>query len=87
MPLYDFACDSCGVIEERLLKIDYDEQKCLKCDGPMRRWFGRNQPTYHRFREGWYEHIAEEPIYIRSKKQLKEECRQRGLTSIYAEEW
>jgi len=39
------------------------------------------------FREGWYPDIDHVPLYIRTKKQLKQECEQRGLTSIYAHEW
>jgi len=39
----------------------------------------------HIFHEGVYEHIDKEPIYVHSKKQLREETRSRGLTSDYAE--
>ena len=31
------------------------------------------------FKEEWYEHIAENPIFIKSKKQLREECDKRGM--------
>jgi hypothetical protein len=33
----------------------------------------------HIFKEEWYEHIADHPIFIRSKKQLREECEKRGM--------
>lgn len=39
----------------------------------------------HIFHEGMYEHIAEKPIYIKSRKQLQHETRSRGLVSDYAE--
>ncbi len=42
-------------------------------------------PAIHIFHEGWYEHIDADPIYIKSRKQLREETRSRGLTSDYAE--
>lgn len=42
-------------------------------------------PAVHIFKAGYYEHIADEPIYIRSRKQLQQETRSRGLTSDYAE--
>lgn len=42
-------------------------------------------PAIHIFKEGFYEHIAPEPIYVKSKKQLREETRSRGCISDYAE--
>lgn len=39
---------------------------------------------FHPFKEGWYEHLGLEPVYVKSKRQLREECEQRGLTSEYA---
>lgn len=31
------------------------------------------------FKEEWYEHIDDQPIFITSKKQLRAECEQRGM--------
>lgn len=45
----------------------------------------KESAAVHIFREGFFEHIAAEPIYIKSMKQLKEETRSRGLVSHYAE--
>jgi len=42
-------------------------------------------PAIHIFHEGYYEHIADDPIYIKNKKQLRYETRSRGCTSDYAE--
>ena len=42
-------------------------------------------PLVSIFHEGFYEHLDSKPIYISSKRQLREECRKRGLTSDYAE--
>ncbi len=42
-------------------------------------------PAVHIFQAGWYEHIDSKPIYIKSRQQLREETRSRGLTSDYAE--
>lgn len=33
----------------------------------------------HIWKPDWWEHIAEEPIYINSKKKLREECKKRGV--------
>lgn len=42
-------------------------------------------PAVHIFPEGFFDHITDKPIYIKSMKQLKEETRKRGLISHYAE--
>lgn len=85
MPLYDYRCDACGVQTECLLPMEHEAPKCPKCEGEMCRFFTQGA-TFHQFREGWYEHIDAKPIYVSSKKQLREETRSRGLTSEYAED-
>lgn len=86
MPLYDFKCDECTHIFERLCKYeDRDDMKCPTCGMSASPLISRSQPIL--FKEGWYEHIDKKPLYITSKKQLKDECTKRGLTSIYASEW
>jgi hypothetical protein len=40
---------------------------------------GKGAPAVIIFKEEWYEHIADHPIFIRSKKQLREECEKRGM--------
>ena len=40
---------------------------------------GKTSPAVILFKEEWYEHIAENPIYITSKKQLRYECETRGM--------
>ena len=42
-------------------------------------------PAIILFKSGMFEHIAAEPIYVSSKKQLQHETRSRGLISDYAE--
>ena len=86
MPLYDFKCEKCKHIFEEYSKIaDKDEVRCTECGGPTKTIIAPRKVIL--FRTGWYEHIDKDPMYITSKKQLKEECRKRGLTSTYAEEW
>ena len=40
---------------------------------------GKTSPAVILFKEEWYEHIDENPIFIRSKKQLRAECDKRGM--------
>jgi len=43
-------------------------------------------PAVHSFASGFYEHIADDPIYIKNRKQLLHETRRRGQVSLYAED-
>lgn len=45
----------------------------------------RTSYKYYRFHEGWYEHVADDPIYFKSKKELRDYTRAHGMTSDYAE--
>ena len=85
MPLYDFKCKKCKEINEHICSIsEREEQLCETCGEVLIREIGVGR--YIPFKEGWYEHIAKDPIYISSMRQLKRECADRGLTSIYAED-
>ena len=39
-------------------------------------------PNMHIFKPMWYEDIDVQPIYIESKRQLKEECKKRNLVAV-----
>ncbi len=52
----------------------------------MRVIFRGSAGRYHPFPEGWWEHLDTKPIYIKNKRQLREECRKRGLSSQYLED-
>ena len=84
MPLHDFICERCDKVEERYIKFDDLEKQVCKCGGKMRHVYLKGAPV-HIFREGFYEHLDVKPIYIKSKKQLKAECAERGLTSHYVD--
>lgn len=81
MPLFDYHCSVCGTTEEYLVKR-YDDAVLCEC--------GRQKdkkvslPSIVLFHKGWYEHIAADPIYVDSMKQLKKECKKHGCTSTYA---
>lgn len=83
MPLFDVRCAECHNVREELLKADEAVPPC-ECGGERKKLIVPARPIL--FREGWYEHIDTKPVYVRTKKQLRDECRKRGLTSIYAEE-
>lgn len=86
MPIMiDLRCTACDHTFEELIDREASAPPCPKCGQETKRLVSLPSPVL--FREGWYEHIDRHPIYISSKKQLKNETRKRGLTSIYAEEW
>lgn len=83
MPLFDIRCQKCENLEENVvLSADEAVPQC-SCGGDREKVWG-HAPKTHIFKEGWYEHLASEPIYITSKKQLKQECKERNLFSEYA---
>jgi len=85
MPLYRYQCKACNhefekhrTIEERYNVL------CPECGGKEVEIIIK-APSYHPFPEGWWEHLDVKPIYISSRRQLKEECKKRGLIAKYLE--
>ena len=84
MPLYPYFCPNCNHEWEAVHKMEERlEERCPICGDKARIHFGRLKPSPHFFPEGWWEDLDVEPIYISSKRQLKEECKKRGLQSRY----
>ena len=85
MPTYDFQCPKCGAEKEGFCKIaERREQKC-DCGEVLKQTFHGGH-FVSAFKNGYFEHIDLEPIYCGNKIKLRDECRKRGLTSVYAEE-
>ena len=72
MPLYDYEC-KCGKHFEDIRPMS--ERACAPCPqcGTM-----ANQvigaPRVQGFKYGYFEHITDEPVYVKNKKHLKELC-------------
>lgn len=87
MPTYDYKCPECGHESERVCKIaERNDQYCECCMTQMKQVHKAPNNANIFFKEGWYEHIDFDPIYISSMKQLKDETSKRGQTSVYAED-
>ena len=84
MPVYDYRCGNCGA-EWNHYKTIADRKTCYcKCGA-----IGNivpSTPSVVLFKPRWHPHITSKPLYIESKKQLKEECRKHGMTSVYLED-
>lgn len=82
MPLYDFQCSECDYTFEGFSKIEeLRTVLCPICKGSTRILITGS--TFHAFPSGWWEHIAQKPLYVSSKRQLKEECDKHGVYAKY----
>ena len=79
MPLYDYKCVLCETVFEELHPVDVNEITCHQCGCEARRQV--SAPRVHLFPEGWADNMDTKPVYIKNKKQLRAECKKRGLES------
>jgi putative FmdB family regulatory protein len=53
MPIYEYACDKCGAVEEALQRFsDKPLSKCKHCSGKLHRLI--SQSAFHLKGSGWY---------------------------------
>ena len=84
MPLYDYKCTKCEDIQADVFaKVEQRQLVCPKCGSDSERMLPR-PGNVNVFKAGFYEHIAEEPIYCGSKADLRAACRQNQSYSDYA---
>ena len=82
MPIYKYQCNRCREELEEFHKVDdrYN-QKCPECGEKMNIMI---QPSpVHIFEPFWHPNLDKKPVYITSKKHLKEESEKRNMTSYY----
>ena len=79
MPLYDLECTKCAHEFEDFVKMDErGDVPCPECGSETVVVIHKNGSAVQLFPEGWFEHIAKEPMYISDKKQLKQACEDNG---------
>ena len=60
MPIYEFLCESCGRVEERLQKLtDPPPNACAECGGKMAKIMSRN--SFQLKGGGWYKDLYSSP--------------------------
>lgn len=79
MPLYEYKCDYCSSITEEIFPVNDkpDFIGCKQCGGisypiisiPGKDWF----------RPFWHNDIDINPVYIKSKKHLRDICKEKGF--------
>lgn len=85
MPVFDFKCAKCKTLHKDVWrKRDEPAPQCDSCGGETEKVWLASAPV-HDFHEGWYEHLAYEPMYFSSRKKLKDYTRQNGLVMDYVE--
>lgn len=87
---HDFSCTDCNDKERLACWTDkLQEQKCSTCGGDLVLEVERakgTSATYIPFKEGWYEHFAKDPIYIKNKQELKDACKKHNMGSVYRDD-
>lgn len=80
MILYDYECKNCRKEFEALSTIaDRRKTKSPCCDSASTVII--KGTSYHPFPEGFWEHIAAEPIYVHDKPHLKRLCQEHGVNA------
>lgn len=90
MPQYHFICESCEREFSEFLKIseldDYKENtRCKACNGTIRTVI-KSLPKLQTFKAGWYENFTDKPIWIGSKRDLKDACERYNTGSVYLDD-
>jgi len=86
MPLYDYTCPFCGRELESFNSVKHrKDEKCPSCNMFMTITIKTSnlRPT---FPAGMWENISDEPIWIGSKHQLREECKKHNVRSRYLDD-
>lgn len=78
MPLYKYECE-CGNRFEEFKRIkDRKSVVCPECEGETRLLIGNFNRGFV-LEPQFFEHLDTEPVWIKSKKHLKQECEKRGV--------
>lgn len=70
MPLYDFECEVCGNIEEKIARPEEEFLPCSKCSSQAKKRFTGFRKHID-FPEGTWD-IGGKEVHISSRRQLKE---------------
>lgn len=76
MPNYDFECSVCGLRFETFAPVD-ERWKVKHCGVQAKQLL--SIPRIEVFRERYYNNLGSEPVWVSSKRQLKDEAKKRGL--------
>ncbi len=91
MPRHSFKCETHGLFDfTQPLNMVRELEECPVCHILSRKTFetfsSEKGGGIRVFQPRWFEHISPEPIFINSKKELKEVCEREGKYSQYVED-
>jgi len=80
MPRYKYECDRCGDNFHKTVKIEDRHNVMCRCGGRAVKLLAIGAGI-EIFEPMMYNDICETPIWVESKKQLKEECKKHNVLS------
>ena len=82
MPIYQYECPRCHKVTEAYHNVDdRHNEYCEECDCKMS--INICTTSVHLFEPFFHPHLDTKPVYIKSKKHLKEEAAKRNMTAYY----
>ena len=81
MPLYRLKCKVCDNVFEEFAKVD--DRNDIKCECGGETSIVIQPTTFHIFKPFYHPNLDKKPVWIKSKKHLKEESDKRNMTSYY----
>ena len=81
MPLYRLKCKVCDNVFEETSKVD--DRNNIKCECGGETSIVIQPTTFQIFKPFWHPNLDKKPVWIKSKKHLKEESDKRNMTSFY----
>ena len=80
MPRYQYVCSSCDKVidQQRVIAKMKKPAICPDCGANMPYHFSAMRFGAHAFKPYWEENMSAFPVYIESKRQLKELARETG---------
>jgi putative FmdB family regulatory protein len=74
MPNYSYRCRCGNTFNAFKPMVERHTAECPACGDAAAQTICHTPPNLVDFKYGWFEHIAPEPVYARSKKELRSLC-------------
>lgn len=83
MPVYEYECEECGRITDKIFRIDEKpERVSCQCGASARAIISAPQRR-DCWEPYWDEHLGPEPVYVTSREHRRQLKKERGLVDQY----
>jgi len=82
MPIYDFKCEKCQKITEAIAPIVYSGQQYITCECGYIAYRIFSGTHFIPFKPYIETNLGDEPVEIKSKKELRKECNKVGADYV-----